>query len=445
MSKFLFAVNAGSVGIGFEDAEIEAAMNEDEQVISVQESTADQAEIESDLATVERLEEQAAGLEDLAAAADQVQEATEGEVMLADVAAELATVGTDAEVEVFETPEGEQPALEHFVGKRISTEGIKDMAKKFWDAIKRLVSRIWEKLLAFYRRITDQVPGVVKQAKKLSARADSKRGAERKEEKTKLGSEGRSLVVDDKAPTSYSDIASGLENLSKVATFFLTKYPQEVVVTAGKIADAIGSFDIKSPGKSLRAVVDACDRMQKADASFNKSVSNDKRFTGKSTKVSLPLPGNKSVFSHSAEGEDSGTELGLAASVRSSYVALMGTNEKAKEHNDIEVATLTPAECDSLADKVIDLCGLVKEFNEKHRRDLEKARDKMKSSSDKATSKVTDETNAVAMRHYQSAVSFNSAYTKWASSPFTQLTSLVLTTCRAAIAAGNKSLSNYGS
>ena len=439
---------AGSVSLGFEDAEVAQAMDGDELAVAISENDEGVNAIAQDIHDSETLEQKAVGLEELAEVADGIDSATENEVQLIDLAADLSVSGVADELEVFETPAGETPSVEAFVGRKISTEGMKQMAKDIWDAIVALVKRAWERLLKFWRRITDQVPGVVKRARAMATRADQMRGKSLKDDgKTvKLGAEGRKFIVNNKAPKNVGDVTSALTALDKTCNAALTRMAPIVKKTCDTVSAKLGEFDIEKFTESLSRInSDANRAFRSAVGICGNAVTGDKRFNKDLTvERSEHLPGNVAVFGQYVDSTD-GSALGLSQLVRSCGFTLMASNEREVDIGEITISTLTPAEVGSLVDKIEAICASVKEFNTKHLRDLEKAADKAKAAAARITSQVTDDTKPDAIKHLNSACQYNVAVAKWSSSPFTSLTALALAVCNSAIVIGNKSLSQYKS
>lgn len=445
-TKMLGLEGYAGAGIGFEDAEIEMAPEGEELVQSVQETTELQGEVTNDLATVERLEQSAAGLEDIAAINEgAVAEATDGELALTEVAADLATVGTD-----IEGAEEMVPALESYKGKRISMEGIKDTAKQIWAAIKAFMKKIWEKIVAFWRRITDQVPGVVKAAKKLQARAEATRGKTLKEkgDKTSISSsEGRALVIDDKKATGFADLTKGLEDLKETCAVVLTEHAHRVIAAGDFIADKLASFNLDKPEDSLVSLNDSVAKtFKKLSKGVSIKVSGDKRFSADlEVTRSEHLFGNRTVFFqeiHMLKADR--TALGGAQLVRSAACNLSASKEKLKDHTgDFEISTLSPTDCDKLADQIIETMEVLKKFQSDARRKLETGADKVNAGGDKMEKKPDDKTSPNAIKHYQAALQYGSVYAKWCASPFMALLSHTLASTRTIISVANKSLSQY--
>ncbi len=440
---------ASGFSAGLEDAEVEAGMSEGEAAIAAAETATDVAEIESDLTNATRLEDQAEGMEDAAEVIDGIERATPGEVQLADVASSLATAGTDAEVEIFEdAPEGENVSVESFTGRKIGTEGLKEMAQKFWAEVKRLVAKAWEAILKFWRKVTDQVPGVVKAARALRTRAEDAAGKTLKSEdkKLKAGSAGTALVLGDSYPTSAGDITKAVENMTTVAKIVLDADAKSVHEGGEALQSAINDFDIEKAEESLKKVNGKVVAGKFGSSGACKTpIGSDSRYgNGLTAQKSVDLPGGVILVASHAQSEGAASALGYAAQLRSQSVAVVHHNDKDKKSiAEKDVATLSLQEIKKVADQAEDLALVVKGFQDKHLRKLEQAANKMKGAGDKVAKQVTEETGAAAQKQYQAALRFVTAYAAWSASPFNRIAQMSLTTARAAIEVGNKSVGKY--
>jgi hypothetical protein len=440
---------ASGFSAGLEDAEVEAGMSEGEAAIAAAETATDVAEIESDLTNATRLEDQAEGMEDAAEVIDGIERATPGEVQLADVASSLATAGTDAEVEIFEdAPEGEAVSVESFTNRKIGTEGLKEMAQKFWAEVKRLVAKAWEAILKFWRKVTDQVPGVVKAARSLRTRAEDAAGKSLKSEdkKLKAGSAGLALVLGDSYPTSAGDVTKAVENMTAVAKIVLDADAKSVHEGGEALQSAINDFDVEKAEESLKKVTDKVKAGGFGQSGACKTaIGSDSRYgNGLTATKSVDLPGGVILVASKAPNESNGGLLGWAAALRSQSVAVVHHNDKDKKSiTEKDVTTLSLQEIKKVADQAEDLALVVKGFQEKHLRKLEQASNKMKGAGDKVAKQVTEETPALAQKQYQAALRFVTAYAAWSASPFNRIAQMSLTTARAAIEVGNKSVGKY--
>lgn len=449
----------GALSCGFEEHEIAAAPEAAEQQILAAESEADLMDAEQSLAQAQVMEDKAAGLEEMALIAEGMNEseaegpATETEVAMTDLAADLATGGTDAELEVFNPDEANMAgqgleAYSPFKRRNVGVEGIKEMAKNFWETVKRLVEKAIDAFIAFYRKITDRVPGVVKEARKVSARAEDSLGKVVKEKKTKISTEAKTLALGDNAPKSFGDVKKGLDNTIDVAKSLLGDYAKQVVDGGDRLADAIGSFDVDKADASLKKCNVAVEKItSKAPVFANHKVSGDSRFTkAQSVTRSEMLPGGVAIFTTGIIQSTSGmSEVAVASLYRSFQFGVHRHNDKdVKDFSSAEITTLTPNEVEKICETVEDLMGYVKQFQSKHQRNLEKAAKKIKDAGSKAAGRVKDDTTVPAQRAYRAGMNYATAYAGWCSSPFGRVVSIALAASTAALSVCSKSLSNYG-
>ena len=423
-------------------------LDEMSQEIAVQETEADQAEIAAELSNVEQLEDKAAALEEAAVMMDEsVTEATPGEVLMTEAIAELATAGTPVDPDEVTghgaEVEGEQPAMEHFTGKRLSMEaaGFRETARKFWDWIKEIIAKVWKKIKSFFTNIFGTLARTVKAAEALRKRANDTAGKVQKEAKTKLGSEANVLAVDGKAPKNFSEIDGTLTQVATYTTFFYETYAKKLEDLGNGAVEIINGVDINNLTASYERLTGRIATMFDPK-SFTKffSASKDSRF-GKNSYMSQPLPSNLSIVLQAAEDGQAVSSEGFSFHMTS-----------AKEHEtirDAEIATMSPNDCVKISDVVMEICSTIKKFDKAgHQDKIAKVADKLKAASEKSKAKlekVKEEDITFGQQQlWRSLVRFNSMYARMSAEPHVRLASLAVSVCKAAMVAGNKSLSNYG-
>lgn len=156
---------------------IEGALESDDLMAAEIDAVEDVSAIQQDLDTVDRLEAQATGLEDLATVLDHVNEnneggVTESEAVLTEIASDMAVVGTD-----LKTDEDVVPGLESLIGHRVSTESLKETAKKYWKKIVEMLKAIWDRIKAFFGNVEARIKTYRREVAVLS-REFQKRGSE---------------------------------------------------------------------------------------------------------------------------------------------------------------------------------------------------------------------------------------------------------------------------
>lgn len=465
MSRFILSKHK-TPAFSLESADIAAAAEPSEDALMAIESTEGQAEIDSDVETLTSLEERAIGLEDLAEVVEEnVGEATAGEIALVDVAQDLAGVGIDG-VEVEGTfdetvvPAGDTPALEHFVGSKISTEGMRTMAADIWKVIEEVASKIWDKIMDIWNSLTDQSKSVAKAAKQLGVKAGDKGGAKLKEDKDtmKLGGTAKTLMVDNKAPKTAAEVSTILSDVKKIATEVLDGYAKAVEAAGPKLASAM-DFTIDKDtntfvigGHVNKVNILGSDLVKEMRKIASTSISGDSRFSSDSSDFyrSAHLPQNKMIVltsnknAHDKKAAENAGVSAWSAAVRSCALSVSASHDKPASVKDAEMKPLTPKQVGDLSDEISALCAVVAAFNEKTLRKMQKGRNSLKAAGKKLTGQITDETDRSVVTAAKATAQYNVAYSKWCASPFSSVSGIALTTCRGAIAVGEKSLACYG-
>ena len=147
---------------------IEGALESDDLMAAEIDAVEDVSAIQQDLDTVDRLEAQATGLEDLATVLDHVNEnneggVTESEAVLTEIASDMAVVGTD-----LKTDEDVVPGLESLIGQQVSTESLKETAKKYWKKIVEMLKAIWDRIKAFFGNVEARIKTYRREIAKIS-------------------------------------------------------------------------------------------------------------------------------------------------------------------------------------------------------------------------------------------------------------------------------------
>ena len=203
--------------LGLEDAEI-APIEELQNADDLKSDMEDDFK-EAELASMEALDllQRVAALEDIAEVIEtQVQEARPSDVVLVDIATDLATEGTDLE-------DGDvTPGLESAVGGQISTEGIVDAVGKFMSAIVDRVGKMFDKIGDLFGRVGSMVSLKKRELKEMALKVDAMGISSGS---VTIGKKIKRLCVDGKVPGSPTDIAAALKSINKdydlVSSIFL--------------------------------------------------------------------------------------------------------------------------------------------------------------------------------------------------------------------------------
>lgn len=416
----------------------------EEEALLVGEAGEDLAQAEAEITEVERVEDLADALEDLAEVADTITEAQPADLAMVETATRAALAGTDVEVEEV------IPALESFKGTTISTEGLRETARRLWDNIVEMLKKVWEKLEGFFYKLVGTIPRLRKSAEDLKARAEATVGKAAEETKHQLGGEAGTLAVGGKAPKNAAEILASLGVVRKQGDAVFKKYAGTLAKAGEQMASAISDFDIEKASDGLQRVCTAAIAVGISEVAkiCDATVTNDPRWRAGEAKMSPALPGGKSIVFVAGQLTDKTNPLAYADGIRRTYAEVVMTSSKKQDAvRNGEFTTMNTSDAIAIADAILGICDVVEEFQRgKGQKDLAKARDKMKEAGAKATAKLEKsrkDQGAVPISYYKSAINFNVAYGRWATSPMGSLASLSLTACRAALVVANKSLSQY--
>jgi hypothetical protein len=210
MRKIIFSQPAARTALGLEAAEI-ADLPDMPQADDVRDDVQDDAAAMDQIATEAfTLLTRIAALEDIAEVIEtQVQEARPSDVVLVDIATDLATDGTDA-------AEGDvTPGLESALGGTISTEGILEAAKKFVGAVYDRLKAFLDRFKAFLGSAKALVRVEKRRLKTLASAAEK---MEDSSDKTiVVGNQLARLCVGGKVPKNNADVVNALKSIAKDA------------------------------------------------------------------------------------------------------------------------------------------------------------------------------------------------------------------------------------
>ena len=419
----------------------------EEEALLIQESAGDLAEAEAEIEDAQELADTSDALEDLAMVADGIDEASENEVALVEAGVQLATAGSDLEVEDV------APGLESYIGRRISTEGIKETARAIYDAIVRAIKKFWEKIKAFFRKTVGTLANLRRSAEKLRARAGECHGKTSKEKQIEVGSEINSLSIDYKAPKTGKAILDIVDNTSKLLDGVLNGQNKESADIGEKLADALNDFDADDAASAKASLGKVCGAFGKHGSTNLPAASSqssvDTRYpagTGIKYQVVKDIPGNRILVV--TNPDRTGTDpMATAAKLRGIKSHLANCTDKDKDPvNEATVSVVTPTEAEKLADKIIDIVAAIAAYeNGKGRKDADKAKERVEKAMGKAKERMekvkADDTGVISA--YRAALNLVPAYIHISGQLAAQMTSVALAASRGAIVVANKSLSQY--
>lgn len=347
---------------GLESYDLSIVPSMEEVAISMSESEATLNQIQEDLGHVSRLEDQAEGLSTLADVSERVESAEPSTLALIDVAAELATVGTDVN-----SDEHLVGGLEAFAGLSVGTEAIdnmREMAKKFIDALVAILKRIWESAKQFYKELTDLLKICVRQASDVELQAKEANGKSASADKVELPQRiAAQLVLRNKAARSGSDLVGYVNSHKKATVVVLDDMATELVKFSSAYSKALYSMSRSTPSSALEAV------NSYFDSTVNEIV---KKIDAKPTTEQPRFPANtKAYWLDSAMGsvdfvllvpEEAMQGKELAAARKLTTVAFKAFPSNPNVTVETSIKPMTPQEAAMVADCVKEICGMIEQF-----------------------------------------------------------------------------------
>lgn len=418
---------------------------EEEQVM-LDEAAADQAEASQDLVEAERIIEVSDALEDLAVVADGIEEATPAEAALVEIAGDMAVAGTDV------SPEEIVPAMESYIGRRISTESIKETAAAIWKSIQDFLKKVWEKVENFFYKIFGTIPALRRRLKDLEKRIDAASGSSLGEEKKiKLTSGLSSLSINGKVVKSGAELKAGMTSLTTAVDYVFATGADDVAKMGEKIAEHISDFEPAQHVKAATALADMFDTKTGQTRLPGAHDATDSRWTGFDAKMGDALFGNVSLVVKSPKVDEAAGLLGRLESIRRTGAELVPTSQKSTTTpSDVEFAALSNSEMTDCLDKVTGILDKLEAYQRgKGAKAIKAARAKLDAASKKATAAVEkmrtgeDADEKAAVPYYKSMLNFNVAFARWAQSPSMAMASRSITSIKAVMSVCEKSLSLY--
>lgn len=272
--------------------------------------------------------------------------------------------------------ESETGDTERLQASEISLEGIKETAKKIWEAIKRAVSNAIRAVADFFAKIFGG-------AKKLKEKLEAI-----KKEIGEATKDGRKLK-DGKLETTTG--LSGLFYGGSTAAANLEKGAKAVQMIAGTVYQLEGTVEA-----TYKSLADAIRNREENESDVEKLVSSGPYYKAieKNTK-SIILPGDK-MLAHSTDSDTEGrTKTGAVSSSSFGKFRIVNT-PKVTAPKDMAVGDITLKELESLVDIALELIENVvkskdrKDKIKKAREEVIKAGEDLQKDADKLSEKASN-------------------------------------------------------
>ena len=447
----------------------------EEEAVMIDEAKSVEAEVPADLVEADRLEATSDSLEDLAVIADGIDEASPEEIALVRTVSDMAVAGTDVQSEEV-IPETVVPlqlevtgeagqstagsgsvaaiANEAYIGRKIATETIREVARNIWESIKKFLKEIWAKIEKFFYNILGEIPRLRRSIEGLKKRVEavSESGKVAGKDKITINVGVAALSIDYKPVTTASATEKAIDDLAAMSKWVFGDYVNSLSSVGEKIATVITGFDAKAAGKSVDAMIQAAGNFIVDVKISGATKGSDKRYPDYSCKTSPPLIGNVSLMSRYKERVGAEKEtLAALDQCRTARLELNATSDTAKEGpKEFQIMPFTTSEMESILNKSEKLIDVLEDFKRgakltkitKTRKDIETASNKAETSVN--TLKASDAAGErEVVPYYRAILNFNKAYASWSASPIMTAHRHVITSINAVNSLIAKSLSAY--
>jgi hypothetical protein len=397
----------------------------EEEALILDQSFRDEAACTAGLDEAHRLTEVADALEDLAALASQIREASPTEIALVQTAGQMGVAGTTNE------PEMLLPAMESFQeGKSIACESIGQKAKTLMKNVLEFIARVWERMVSFYRMHV-----VV---------ADLRGKIRKMEEMLKSNTKGvvlRAASLDEfagwftfrgKLLTKTDEMVNAMKATAETARFLFEDLPSAVQKSGEQVEHLLANFKPETSDQTVQGMVknltgirfDALPHAQHESQDGTYDVHTSDAFIGGGqlvAKVYRAQPGvhpyaaldairNSGVSLERGDGQASGWQVSGA---QFNYPQGPGAFQVLKAADS--------------------LLAVIENYHTKHVAALKAVADRLKAASQKAAAALeassVDETGEQ-MRDFKAAINFNTTFARWSQNPSMPFYSNVVKTCR---------------
>jgi hypothetical protein len=425
----------------------EISMEEAEQMTA--DAAQDATEVEATLADTNEGIDKVDALEDLAVIADGIDTPSDTEMALIANTENALTIGENMPEGTL-IPEVAGIATEGFVGRKISTESIREKAATIWENIQKFLKQVWEKIESFFYRLFGTIPSLRKNVAAMEKRIEAESNKRLEDKKFKVHTGVAMLSVNYVPCKNEADLKTSLNQFDGMVKEVYTTIVDNSVKMGDTIATALSNFDPATASDSLVKLNDKIEGYlgQKAftvDGGVNKS-----RFPGYESRFSKPMLGNIALCLKTPETKNTESAAAHATYLRNSGVFVVSSSETTKEGpKDFEMSTLSHSSMRDMLSTCGNMLDVLEEYKRgKRTKDLEKTNRELKAAGGKAATKIEssktgDEADRGAIDTYRSMANYNHAFAHWVSQPAMPIYSQTLSVVRAILVVCQKSCACY--
>ena len=434
-----------------ESVEAQAERTPEEDAQAAVEASEDLAEAQQTAAELQSMELRALRLEDAAEIIDSVPEADTAHIALARTVADLATDGDDEATDALANPDG--VSVESMRGRKMTTEGFKDGARRIWEAIKAFVKKLWAKIEGFFYKHFGRIPRMRKTLKAASEALEAAEGLPMQDKKIEITTGTSQMVIDNVVAKDFKTYTAALANLSGVVDEVFGRYGTAVKDSGEDLTDAINDFD---PDKGIEGLALI------SLAAMMKTVKNINGFTTKrpgpvyteavkgdyDTAYSGPLPANirmgyRATTEAAAQSRSRDSVVAAAMIARSVGIFSLRPEKPKEAPSSISIPTPSPSDVRNAISECEDMLTSMEGFYRGAAfKKIKENNDKMSKASENLSKRVdkinSDDKNAQMLTYCRQALMFNSSYAQRVMSGFTSVSTVAMGACSFVAAVAHK-------
>lgn len=431
-----------------------AERSPEEDAQNASEATTELSEAVAASDDVDRFSDVADALEDAGVILDSVQEADPAHVALAQTITNMAVAGQPdmAGTDI-------APSLENYIGRRLSTEGFKDAAKRIWETIKRWVKKIWAKIEGFFYKHFGRIPRMRKSLAAAEKQLQDAESKPREDKKIDLTSGLSQMLIANVEVKDFKVYTTALTALTDVVGDVFKVVAVALGNGGEKLAEAIGDFDASTAESSLTSIYGAAKACTLNTGSIKSIKSTQCPFAnhgGASDLHSLysaALPGNIAMrhsvlHNSSASGSESSKLAGKMLQLRSMGVCAVYP-EKAKDTpSSISIDTPSAGDVRTAIGQCTRMLDSMEGFYRgKAFKDIKEAQDKITKSGDKIASSISkvkaEDLKETDMSHFRQASGTASSFVQQALRTFAGISTTAMTSCSFVCTVASKTASAH--
>jgi hypothetical protein len=315
-----------------------------------------------------------------------------------------------------------------------SVEGIGQVVKDMWEAIKTQLKKLWASLKNWYLKVLDAAPRIKKHAEALKKKAEETTG---KAENAKIDLSIAKAVHKNGTVTGFNKA-----QVDEVAVIAKAVLGAPIAAIATDVAASLG--DVKADAASAAKVSTAAgEGLRKVKAAITQAsvtvADAEKRYgAGAAAHSTAELPGGVVVAVVSVKAD-----APASAMTRAGLRLDIPGDKKKDVESSASFQTLSPGDAGGICDSVIEICDAIMDFK-KEWDARDKAMAELEKSGDKVIKELEKGTEAAGVKKpVTDAVRGASSFVKNTKADATKLIGYFLDVSRASLTYVEKSLSQY--